>query len=71
MERKITITTEFITLGQLLKLTDVISHGGEAKAFLAENQILVNGEVDQRRGRKLRPGDQVEIPGLKIRLLIQ
>ena len=71
MEKKISITTEYITLGQLLKLSDVISFGGEAKMFLSENEVLVNGESENRRGRKLRPGDAIEIPGLKIKLLIK
>ena len=58
---KITITSEFITLGQFLKYADVISTGGEAKFFLQENEVIINGEADNRRGRKLRDGDKVEI----------
>ncbi len=58
---KITITSEFITLGQFLKYADVISTGGEAKLFLQENEVIINGENDNRRGRKLRDGDKVEI----------
>lgn len=60
---KITITSEYITLGQFLKFARIIDNGGAAKAFLAENEVLVNGEVDCRRGRKLRPGDQILILG--------
>ena len=45
------ITTEYITLGQLLKIENIIQSGGEAKIFLATNKVLVNGEVDNRRGR--------------------
>jgi S4 domain protein YaaA len=55
--QEIRITTEYVTLGQFLKLSDIISSGGQAKPFLAEVPILGNGEVDQRRGRKLRDGD--------------
>ena len=58
---KITITSDFITLGQFLKYADVISTGGEAKLFLQENEVIINGENDNRRGRKLRDGDKVEI----------
>lgn len=58
---KVSITTEYVTLGQFLKLADIISSGGQAKPFLAEVQIRVNGEVDQRRGRKLRDGDVIEV----------
>jgi S4 domain protein YaaA len=57
------LTQDFITLGQLLKFTGQVQTGGEAKLFLAEVRILVNGERDDRRGRKLYPGDVVTIPG--------
>lgn len=59
--KKIAISTPYITLGQLLKFADVISSGGEVKPFLENNKILVNHETEQRRGRKLYPGDQVKI----------
>ncbi|WP_313892697.1 S4 domain-containing protein YaaA [Psychrobacillus sp.] len=61
---QIRIDTEFITLGQLLKMTDAIDSGGMAKWFLSEHLVYVNGEVDQRRGRKLRDKDIVNIPGV-------
>ena len=54
---------EYITLQSLLKITDIISPGGMAKAYLAENEVLVNGELEDRRGRKLYPGDKVEVEG--------
>jgi ribosome-associated protein len=63
LPEKITIHTEYITLGQFLKLADVIQSGGMAKWFLSEYEIFINGELDQRRGRKLRSGDTVRIPG--------
>lgn len=61
---QIKIHTEYITLGQLLQLADLISTGGMAKWFLSEYEVLINGEQDQRRGRKLRQGDKVEIKGV-------
>jgi ribosome-associated protein len=61
---EINIDTEYITLGQFLKLADVIQSGGMAKWFLSEHEVFINGEQDQRRGRKLRSGDQVSIPGI-------
>ena len=64
------IDTEFITLGQFLKSADIISTGGMAKWFLSEYEILINGEQDQRRGRKLRSGDKIEILGLDTYILI-
>ncbi|QMT18931.1 S4 domain-containing protein YaaA [Planococcus maritimus] len=63
MLKEIGIETEFITLGQLLKMTDTISSGGMAKWFLSEHEVFVNGEAEDRRGRKLRPEDTVSIPG--------
>ena len=61
--KNIKIDSEFITLGQFLKAADIISSGGEAKSFLAENRILVNGEEDKRRGRKLYKDDMIQIDG--------
>ncbi|WP_342601438.1 S4 domain-containing protein YaaA [Psychrobacillus sp. FSL H8-0483] len=61
---EIRFDTEYITLGQLLKMTDAIDSGGMAKWFLSEHTVYVNGEVDQRRGRKLRNKDVVNIPGV-------
>lgn len=61
--KKIDIQTEYITLGQFLKLADVIQSGGEAKWFLSENEIIINGENENRRGKKLRHNDQIEING--------
>jgi ribosome-associated protein len=63
VNEEIKIDTEYITLGQFLKLADVIQSGGMAKWFLSEHDVFINGEQDQRRGRKLRSGDQVSIPG--------
>jgi S4 domain protein YaaA len=63
VERKIVIHTETITLGQFLKLAELIDSGGMAKWFLNEHKVWVNGEQEKRRGRKLREGDQIEIPG--------
>ncbi|KAB2330825.1 S4 domain-containing protein YaaA [Cytobacillus depressus] len=60
---KINIDTEYITLGQFLKVSDVIQSGGMAKWFLGEYEVFINGEQDQRRGRKLRAGDEIQIPG--------
>lgn len=59
--KKIKIKDEYITLQQLLKIADIINSGGEAKIFLANNQILLNGETENRRGKKLFVGDILEI----------
>ena len=62
-QTEITIYSEYITLGQFLKLADIIETGGEAKHFLAENEVKIDGIVDNRRGRKLRGGEIVEVLG--------
>lgn len=53
----------YITLGQFLKLKDYVSSGGEAKHLIRTFSIQVNGEDDNRRGKKLRNGDKVVING--------
>lgn len=58
---EIKISTEYIKLGQLLKLTNIISTGGEEKIYVATRKILVNNEPENRRGRKLYPNDIVEV----------
>lgn len=61
MHEQIEIKTEHITLGQFLKLANILDSGGMIKQFLQEQGVLVNGEKEQRRGRKLYPNDVVEI----------
>ena len=62
---------EYITLGQLVKMVGAADTGGEAKAYIVEAAIRVNGEPENRRGRKLRPGDVVELPGAGIYALTE
>ena len=68
--KEIKIESEYITLGQFLKIADIISSGGEAKVFLACNRILINNEEDDRRGRKLYKDDIVEIDGKRYKICI-
>lgn len=63
---EIQIHTPYITLGQLLKMADFIQSGGEAKFAVKELDIAVNGEAENRRGRKLYPNDVIVIEGKKI-----
>lgn len=62
------ITTEFITLGQLLKYCSIISSGALAKDFLLENEVKVNNETENRRGRKIYPGYTVIAAGREIKV---
>ena len=57
------ITTEFIKLQDLLKFANAVSTGGEAKIRVQEGKVKVNGEVCTMRGKKIRPGDVVEMDG--------
>jgi S4 domain protein YaaA len=61
--KNVTIQTDYITLGQFLKLTDCISTGGQAKGFLQDVPIRVNGAEENRRGKKLVAGDIVLVQG--------
>ena len=61
--KRIKISTECITLGQFLKLADIIDIGGAVKWFLQEYEVYVNQELENRRGRKLYANDIIEIPG--------
>lgn len=66
---EITIDSEFIKLDQFLKLIDIASTGGHAKFMILEGLVKVNGEIETRRGKKIRPGDTVEVEGNKIKVL--
>ena len=57
---------EFITLQALLKEIGIIHSGGAIKSFLIDHQVYFNGELESRRGKKIRIGDTIDIPDLKI-----
>ena len=57
---KIILRDEYIKLGQALKAAGLVSSGVEAKIFIEEGKVLVNGQVEYQRGKKLREGDLVE-----------
>ena len=63
---KIAIKTEFIKLDQLLKFSGVADIGSEAKQMVLDGIVKVKGEVCTMRGKKIRPGDIVEITGEDI-----
>lgn len=66
MAREVPIRGDVIRLGQLLQHAGIVGGGGDAKAFLAEETVLVNGEPDNRRGRQLHPGDVVAVAGEEL-----
>lgn len=57
-----------ITLGQFLKAANLVASGGEAKVFIADGRVFVNGVIEQRRGHKLVAGDVVQVEGAAARV---
>ena len=66
---EINIDSEYIKLDQALKLADVASTGGHAKFLILEGLVKVNGEVETRRGRKLKTQDLIEVEGNTIKVV--
>lgn len=60
------IKDEFIKLGQALKLAGLVGSGVDAKFVIEDGVVSVNGEVDTRRGRKVRPGDIIDFDGNQV-----
>lgn len=60
------IKGEYIKLGQLLKAANLVYSGAEAKIVIENGEVLVNGETEQRRGKKIVPGDTVVFEGKEI-----
>ena len=61
---------EYITLQALLKEVGIIQSGGAIKSFLADNQVFFNGELENRRGKKLRIGDVVSLPDQELEIIL-
>lgn len=59
---------EYIKLGQALKAAGLVESGSEAKEVITDGFVMVNGETDTRRGRKLYAGDLVTFNGEEIRI---
>lgn len=66
--QKIEIKDEYIKLGQALKLAGLVGSGVEAKILVQDGLVKVNGEVDERRGRKLYPGDVFELEENQVKV---
>ena len=58
---KIKIETEYIKLDQLLKWAGIAGSGTDAKYFISEGFVSINGEVANQRGKKVYPGDSVKV----------
>ena len=62
--------SEYIKLDQFLKLANIVSTGGQAKAMILDGQVKVNGLVETRRGRKLYDRDRVEVDGDEMVVMV-
>ena len=67
--KEIKISTEFIKLDSFLKWCGEFAQGSDAKIFILDGNVKVNGEVELRRGRKLRSGDMVEFQNEKYKVI--
>jgi ribosome-associated protein len=68
MATDVPIRDETIRLGQFLKLAGLIDSGADAKSVIADGLVIVNGEIERRRGRQLRSGDTVTFDGRGARV---
>jgi ribosome-associated protein len=66
--RDVVIRDESIRLGQFLKFADLIDNGADAKPLLMQGEVVVNDEVETRRGRQLTKGDVVTLGGQSVRV---
>lgn len=66
--QEINIRDEFIKLGQALKLSGIAENGADAKELIADGQVMVNNEVETRRGRKLYKGDIFSFEGNEVKV---
>ena len=62
------VKDDVIRLGQFLKLANLVESGAEAKVVIADGEVLVDGDVEMRRGRQLREGAVVEHAGRRARV---
>lgn len=68
-EIKLRADDEFIKLGQALKLANLVSSGVEAKIVVQNGEVMVNGEIDTRRGKKLYDGDTFTFQGETVKVI--
>lgn len=66
--KTVTLRDEYIKLGQALKLAGLVDSGVDAKLVITGGQVTVNGEKEERRGRKLYDGDLVEYQGETVQI---
>ncbi len=68
--KEIEITKEPVELYKILKFEGIVSSGGEAKAVIDDGQVLVNGEVETRKRKKIISGDTIEFMNAKFKIVL-
>lgn len=71
MMEKIAIYEEYIRLDSLMKFSGLCNSGGRAKYLIQNGEVRLNGEVCTMRGKKIRPGDQVEYNGRTVEVALE
>lgn len=66
---EIVIKDEYIKLGQALKLAGFAGSGVDAKFMIEDGIVMVNGETELRRGRKIRPGDIISLEDKQVKVV--
>ena len=64
-----TLQDDYIELIKVLKIVNLVASGGEAKLIVADGLVMVNGEVELRKRRKLRKGDVINFEGEEITIV--
>ena len=67
-ELEFKLDTEYIELNKLLKILSLVESGGQANNLITEGFVRFNGEVDTRKRLKLRKGDKIEFPEIRIKI---
>lgn len=68
--RDVTLSKEPVELYKLIKFEGLASSGGEAKAFIADGLVKVNGTVETRKRKKIIAGDVIEFADAKLRAVV-
>ena len=68
--KEIEITKEPVELYKILKFEGIVSSGGEAKAVIDDGQVLVNGEIETRKRKKIVSGDTIEFMNAKFKIVL-
>ncbi|MBM7615594.1 RNA-binding S4 domain-containing protein [Alkaliphilus hydrothermalis] len=68
MAIKIKIENEYIKLDSLLKFSNAVGSGGEAKLMILSGEVKVNGVITTQRGKKIRQGDIVKFGDIEIKV---